>query len=140
MILVLSVLTVSVFLALGFGMFLRREIQNQTRHFSDVRLALDRVVLGTERFLSRVVGSWARQMLRQVFHYLFHTVLVVMSRLLARAERALRELIRTNRAVARKSEQEQVRSSTLEEVMLHKIAVSLTEEEKKAHKERSLRG
>jgi hypothetical protein len=136
----LIVCGVSILCAVLIGAFLHHEAQQGVRHAPRLRVWLDSVVVTGERLFSRVIGSWARQMLRQVFHYLFHTVLVTVSRMLSHGERVVRELIRTNRAVARKSEREQYRSSTLDEVMHHKIAVSLTEEEKKVHKERSLRG
>ncbi len=85
----------------------------------------------------RYVGGSA---LRQILHYLFHSVLSVILEFIKQCESGLRNMIRSNRTIARNAERESATLNKLEEIALHKVASALTEEEKKAHREKVLSG
>jgi len=55
-------------------------------------------------------------------------------------ERAVRNIMRTNKTLARSAERERATRTKLEEVALHKIEVALSDKERAVHKERALNG
>ncbi len=86
--------------------------------------------------------SWfvGRDCVRQVFHYLFHTVLRVILSFLRRCEYALKNAMRVNKTLAKNVERENMERSKLEEIAIHKVENALSEEEKKVHKDKALKG
>ncbi len=81
-----------------------------------------------------------RDFVRQILHYFFHTVLNAILTVLKKSESSLRDIMRANRTIAKKIEQESEFRTKLEEIALHKVSTALTEEEKKEHREKMLNG
>lgn len=86
------------------------------------------------------VRNWGRYFVRQIIHYFFHTLLTSLIQSLKSLEDKLKTVARSNRAMARKSEHERTSMNKLEEVALHKMEVTLTEEEKRVRRQKSLEG
>jgi len=86
------------------------------------------------------IRNWGRYFIRQVIHYFFHTLLTSAITALAAIEDRLRSVARTNRALARKSEKERTSMNKLEEIAIHKMEVTLTDEEKRIRKQKSIEG
>lgn len=81
-----------------------------------------------------------RDVTRQVIRYFLHTFLEGTLALLTRMEKRVKRLIRQNRTRAHRSEHERITTNKLEEIALHKMAVALSEKEKRERKEQSLNG
>jgi hypothetical protein len=128
--------------ALGFFLIiLFRHEHKKGRRFADrTRRHADFLVLQVSHSFHKGLQYVGRDALRQTFHYVFHTVLSLVLRLIKQSENGLREAIRSNKTIARNAERESATLSKLEEIALHKIASALTEEEKKAHKDKTLQG
>lgn len=111
------------------------------RRFADkARCHADFLVLKVSHSFHTGLTYVGKDALRQTFHYVFHTVLSLVLKFIKQCENGLRNAIRSNKTIARNAERESVTLSKLEEIALHKIASALTEEEKKKHKDKILRG
>lgn len=134
----------SVVLSLGVVLFcvflFRYEERQGERLLKNLRLHLDFYVLKIEHAFRRFFQYLSMDLLRQVLHYLFHTVLGAVLHMLKRYEKRVQELQRSNRMHARKSRIERTTRNKLDEIAEHKIAVALTDEEKLHRKEKMLSG
>lgn len=110
------------------------------RVFSHARGHLDFWVLKLEHAILRLWRGAGKDIVRQILHYFFHTILMGIIRSIRTLEMNLKTLVRSNKKMAKKSERERVERNKLEEVALHKMEVALTEEEKRRHRERVLNG
>ncbi len=128
-------------LLLGLLLFLFSvERRRGVRFLSGVRSHIDFTLLKIRHSWNVGIRNWGRYFLRQVIHYFFHTMLTGTIHGLTALEERLKTVARTNRALARKSERERSTLNKLEEVALHKLEVSLTEEEKRIRRQKSLEG
>ncbi len=127
--------------AVLFCVFLfRTEERRGERLFKSVRLHLDFYVLKLEHGIRHFFQYLSMDLLRQVLHYIFHTVLGAMLHLLKRYEKRVQDLQRSNRMHARKSHTERTTRNKLDLIAEHKIAVALTDEEKQHRKDKMLSG
>src|SRR3989338_1094335 len=111
------------------------------RRFADkTRRHADFLVLKVSHSFHKGLQYVGKDALRQTFHYVFHTVLFLVLKFIKQCENGLRNAIRSNKTIARNAERESATLSKLEEIALHKVATALTEEEKKAHKDKTLKG
>lgn len=115
--------------------------ESRGRRFAEyVREHLDFAVLKTQHVLHVFFGTFTRGIVRSSVHYIFHTLLSGFLAFLAGIESAVKEALRSNRALARRSAKERKTRNKLDEVALHKIEVALSEEEKRRHREKHLNG
>jgi hypothetical protein len=110
------------------------------RFFSFAREHLDYYLLKIAHAFLKFYRSLSRDVLRQIVHYFFHTLLKRILELLGATERKVKDIMRSNRSFAKRSEHERATRNKLEEIALHKMEVALTDEEKRRHKEKSLHG
>lgn len=116
------------------------EKRRGARFFPRMRYELDHAVLRTAQTISGAFRYVAVHVVRQVGHYSFHMLLSGALALMKRAERTVRSVMRTNKTLAKTAERDRATRSKLEEIALHKIETTLSEKERKAHKERALNG
>lgn len=110
------------------------------RYFSGIRSHLDFLLLKVRHMFNVRLRNWSRYFIRQVIHYFLHTMLTGTIKSLDSVEEKLKTIARSNRAIAKKSDQERSQRNKLEEIALHKLEVSLTEKEKRIRRQRSLEG
>lgn len=111
-----------------------KRLLGRTRAYADV------AVVETSRAIRRALRFIGRDLIRQFGRYLYHQALRGILAFTRRFEETLRNAIRTNRTLARTSDEEREVRSKLEEVAYHKATVALSEEEKRQHRERMLEG
>ncbi|MCF7816137.1 MAG: hypothetical protein K9M10_00735 [Candidatus Pacebacteria bacterium] len=104
------------------------------------RIRADFFVLKIVHSLRTKARFFRRDFLKQIFRYGFHTVLFFILRLIEGFEKWLRTVMRTNKTMARIAERESDTLNKLEEIAIHKIETSLTEEEKQIRKDKTLQG
>jgi hypothetical protein len=129
----------SVFALLLILLF-RYERKRGRRFFEYGRERADFVVLKIEHGLRMLLSALSGGVIRQTLHYLFHAVLTGALGILHGIENRVKEISRTNRALAKRSLRERTTRNKLDEIALHKIEVALSEEEKKRHREKHLNG
>lgn len=118
----------------------RSEERRGVRYFNGARTHIDFWLLKIRHMFNVRLRAWGVYFIRQIIHYFLHTFLTGIVRGLAGIEKTLMAIARSNRALARKSEQERTSKSKLEEIAIHKIEVALTEEEKRIRRRKSLEG
>ena len=133
-------LGISMALALCIVLLLRHEEKHGIRFADKTRRHADFFVLKVIHNIRLGLRYVGRDALRQIFHYVFHSLLSAILRFMRNTEDILRDAIRSNKTVARNAERESETLSKLEEIALHKIETALTEEEKRAHREKTLQG
>lgn len=135
----ISLIVSSTALALVVMLF-SHETRRGARYLHTMRAHVDFWLLKVRHTWNVGVRNWGRYFIRQIIHYFFHTLLTGTINSLAIIEERLRSVARTNRVLARKSEKERTSMNKLEEIALHKMEVTLTEEEKRIRKQQSLEG
>ncbi len=105
-----------------------------------VRRHADYLVLRSAHGIRHVVQYLTVHVVRQIAHYSLHLVLSSALAVMRTGERAVRNIMRTNKTLARSAERERASRTKLEEIALHKMEVSLSEKERAIHKERALNG
>lgn len=128
-----------VFLVVLVTLF-RYERKRGRRFAEYVRERADFAVLKIAHAIRMFVGVLGGGVVRQTLHYLFHAALSAVLGLLTLFQNGVREIMRSNRALARRSLKERTTRNKLDEIALHKIQVALSEEEKRRHKDRHLNG
>ena len=118
----------------------RYETKRGKRVGERMRMHADFFVLKITYRMHQYLHFLGRDFIRQVFHYGFHTILRFVLVAVKRSEQGVRNMIRVNKTLAQKAERETTTSSKLEELALHKVEVALSDEEKRAHKEKMLHG
>ncbi len=116
------------------------EKRRGVRFFEFTRVRMDFFVLTWTRRIHRVSHYVGGVFIRQVAHYLFHSLLRSILELTRRAEHGLRNIMRINKTLAKRAERESDTRTKLEEVALHKAAHALTEDEKRIRKAKMLQG
>ena len=104
------------------------------------RTHADFAVIKITHFFNNLQRFFGRDLFRQIFHYIFHTFLRVVLLGVKKCELTLRSVMKVNKSLAKSAEREGETLSKLEEIALHKVATTLTDEEKQKHKDRVLRG
>jgi hypothetical protein len=104
------------------------------------RTRADFFVLKTGYEIKNMTRYIGREFMRQIVHYFFHTILNSILSFVRMSERGLKNVMRVNKTLAKKAERESVTRTKLDEIALHKIETALTEEEKKAHRDKMLNG
>ncbi len=133
-------LCVSVLVVSMLGMLFSYEKRTGVRFLNGFRTSFDFLVLRCAYAIhttSRRIGS---HLIRQIFHYIFHTLMGLILACIRRCEHGLQNMMRANRTLAKSAERDSLNRSKLEEIALHKVASALSEEEKHAHKEKMLNG
>jgi len=126
--------------ALFLIVLFRYEGKRGVRFGERLRRHADFFVLKSIHVLHTGVLHGGVSALQQTFHYLFHKILSMVLEAIRHWEGSLRDAIRSNKTIARNAERQTATLSKLEEIALHKVASALTEEEKQAHKEKTLKG
>lgn len=121
-------------------MLFRHEERRGARYVEGVRAWFDGVVMRVARAWHGFLRMLGKDSLRQIFHYILHTLLGFVLYLNKRWEQALRAMMRINKNLARNAERERTSRTQLEELMLHKAQHTLTDEEKRIRKAKSLEG
>ncbi len=116
------------------------ETRRGERLLPHLRRNADYLVLRVTHGIHQVVQYLTVHVVRQVAHYSLHLVLSSALAVMRAGERAVRNIMRTNKTLARSAERERASRTKLEEVALHKIEVALSEKERAVHKERALNG
>ncbi len=120
--------------------FFSHEQRRGVRYIDSIRAHTDFRLLKMRHAWNVGIRNWGRYFVRQVIHYFFHTLLTGTIQGLVALEDRLKSVARTNRALSRKSEKERTSTNRLEEIALHKMEVTLTDEEKRIRKQKSLEG
>ena len=137
---VLIGLCVSALLVVVLCVFFRHEHIRGVRYGEHIRARADLFVMKVEYNTHKVLRYIARDLVKQLGHYSFHTLLSATLALMTRGEKWLRNVMRVNKTLAKNAEPESTTRTKLEELALHKAEHALTEEEKKHHRDRSLNG
>ena len=128
-------------LALLFLVILfRGEHSRGKRFLGGFRSHLDFWLLKVRHTFNVRFRNWSRFFIRQIIHYFLHTFLTGAIATLDTLEERLKNIARSNRVLAKKSDKERSEINKLEEVALHKLEVALTEEEKRIRKRESIEG
>ncbi len=134
------VFLVSVLSVLFLSILFRIEEKRSKRFGEHLRIRTDFVVLKATKYLHTALNYTGRDFIRQVAHYLFHTILRSVLEFTKRAEKGLRNVMRINKTLAKRAERESTTRTKLEEIALHKVETALTEDEKRIRREKELRG
>lgn len=126
-------------LAVTLAIFSKEERRGK-RYFENTRTHIDFWLLKIRHTFNVRLRAWGRYFVRQIIHYFVHTFLTGTLRGLAQIEKTITAIARSNKALAQKSERERSSTNKLEAIALHKMEVSLTEEEKRVRRKRSLEG
>ncbi len=118
----------------------RHEENRGIRPLARIRTRADFLVLEIKHFFHTRLRRKSHFVIKQIFHYIVHTLLTRSIYFLSRTEMWLKSLVNSNKTLAKRSERERVTRNKLEEIALHKMEVALTEDEKKKHKDKMLQG
>ena len=118
----------------------RYEARAGVRVAERMRTHGDFLVLKVSHKISGVMRFIGRDLVRQIFHYIFHTFLKLVLFVVKRSEQALHNIMQVNKTLAKNAERESETRSKLEEIALHKVETALTEDQKRKHKEKILNG
>lgn len=121
-------------------MLFRAEERRGMRFFRGARTHVDFWLLKVRHTFNVRFRAWGRYFIRQIIHYFVHTTITGIVEWLARTEKTLAAIARSNRALARKSERERTSMNKLEEMAIHKMEMALTDEEKRVRRTKSLEG
>lgn len=135
-----TVFLVSVLSVLFFAVLFRIEGKRGMRFGEHLRIRADFIILKATKYLHTALNYTGRDFIRQVVHYLFHTILRSVLEFTKRAEKGLRNMMRINKTLAKRAERESTTRTKLEEIALHKVETALTEDEKRVRREKELRG
>ncbi len=124
----------------GLLILFHHEARRGVRFGETARVRADRWVHRSYQETARIIDYVNRNVVRQSVHYLFHTVLSYTVYGVRLSERLLFKLIHVNKSLARRAIGEREVRTKLDEVTLHKATTALTEDEKRAHKEKALKG
>lgn len=133
-------LLASFVLALFLVTVFRFETVRGQRFFNQMRNRFDFWVLEVVHSLHVAYQTFFKYVLKQILHFTLHSFLASLLRFAKALERSLAHMMRENRSRARSMEQKNRERNKLEEIALHKIEVALTEEEKRAHRQKTLEG
>jgi len=136
---ILGVVISSVFVG-ALSLLFRHEKKRGARFLPGVRSFLDDLVYRFEAFRLRCAEYIGGDIFRQVAHYIFHQTLTVVLNFLRRVETRVQSALRRNISFAHKLDGAKRERNKLDEIAEHKLSVALSDEEKKAHKEKSLEG
>lgn len=131
---------ISASVVLLFVLLFRHERMRGHRYCTYVRERVDFMILKLEHSIRTSCCTFTGGVLRQIFHYLFHTLVSGMLAFLKGVETALKDALRTNRTLARRSQRERMVHNKLDEIALHKIEIALSEEQKRVRREEHLNG
>lgn len=136
----ISGLIVSVVLSGLLLLLFRYERKRGERFLESVRMRLDLVLVKIHYLFHTKLRLLSNEFFRQLFRYLYHTILKMALTLVTNFEKRIRENIKINKTLARHAEREDEALTKLEELALHKAEYALTEEEKRRHKDQALNG
>ena len=118
----------------------RFESTRKLRFIDGVRTRLDFLVLRLLHKLHIVTQVYLKRFLRRFGHFLVHSVLAGILSLVRLFEQRITHFMRINRTRAVRGEKKSNERNKLEEIALHKLEVSLTDEEKQKRKDIELQG
>jgi hypothetical protein len=115
------------------------EAHRGARFFERARAAFDRAVIRLGEAGTRLFRFVGRDIIRQSLHYALHYALFAGLAIIRFIERRLDWLLRRNRALAVRTSRVHTATQTkLDELAEHKQQAALSEEERRAHKERAI--
>ena len=133
--LVVSAVTVGI-LAILFSHEMRRGV----RFAESFRMRADSLIVRSSMFCVHGLKKIQQDIVRQSIHYLFHIVCATILSLIKASELLMRRIMYTNKNLAHIVKRSGTERSKLDEIVQHKLDTALTEEERHAHKEKSLNG
>lgn len=133
-------LGVSIFAVLFLEYIFRLEEKRGQRFGKKVRLHLDYYLLKTGNGITHFFRYLRFDLLKQVSRYMLHTFFGALLQLLKQQEKRVHAWQRRNRLRARESRIERSTKNKLDEIAEHKIAVALTDKEKKVWRQKTLEG
>lgn len=133
-------LVASAVLSILFILFFRFESRRGIRVGERARIRLDFIVLDFAHKVHIATQEYLKRFLKQLGHFIVHSILAGILRLLRSVEKNISHVMRINKTRANRTEKRNAERNKLEEIALHKLETALTEEEKQKHKEAVLRG
>lgn len=133
-------LVTSAVLSLLFILFFRFESKRGARLGERIRTHLDFIVLDIAHKIHTATQVYLKRFLKQFGHFIIHSLLAGILKLLRSFERNISHVMRINKTRANRAEKRSEERNKLEEIALHKLETTLTEEEKQKHRDAALRG
>lgn len=133
-------LILSIVIATALTFLFSYEEEKGVRLLPSFRAKLDYYALRLSRLCAHALDLVGSNSIRQIFHFILHSLLKGILYLNKKWEQVLRNMMRVNKSFARNAERERVARTKLEEVALHKMQTALTPEEKKKRKHTMLEG
>ncbi len=131
---------VSVVLLIILFILFSYEAERGERFAESYRARGDFFVLKCVFTAKRSLRLIEKDTVRQTIHYFLHRLLNRFIACTKWTEEKLRRVVHVNKKLAKNAERESATRTKLEELTLHKAATTLSEQEKKKRKEKSLRG
>ena len=133
-------LAASLFFCVALNILFVYERKRGIRFGERIRARLDFFVIKCEYFVSKTFWHVRRETVKQTIHFLFHLILTSFLRLTKHVETLLRRTMHINKKLAKTTEKDPAIKTKLDELTLHKAATTMTESQKKKHKEKVLNG
>lgn len=133
-------LLVSALVFLGLLVFFQYEAKRGVRILPRLRTQFDFLVIRWTHTVRVSSALFFKRMLKQVLHFMFHSFLHIVLKIVRWFEHRITRMIRANYTHAHRGDYSGAERNKLGEIALHKIKTALTEEEKERHKESVLRG
>jgi len=133
-------LLISVGISLVLLLLFRLENKKGTRFGEKSRSTLDNTVSDTARSSKSAVRGFFRRILKQFPYFLFHSFLAIILKSIEYIEQGVKKMMHANGPRLQTPDNSQRSKNKLGEIAQHKQDVSLSDKEKKEHKDRALDG
>ena len=133
-------LSISVSVLACIVLLFRFETRRGLRIAESSRARADFFIIKTSYHIQNTIHKITRDLIRQSIHFGFHNLLRYILAFVRKSEQWLKNVMRVNKKLAKNIERESITRTKLSEVALHKAATALTDEEKRAHREKMLLG
>lgn len=131
---------VSAAISVGFLVLFAHEERTGRRRLASLRSRFDIFIIEASRACGKFFSLLGKDSLRQIFHFALHKVLQFALYINKRWETTVRHMMHTNKTLAQGAELERTTRNKLEEIALHKMKHSLSDDEKKKRKDAVLKG
>ena len=131
-------LIVSAFVTFFLFLLFHFEMQRGERLFEHMRTRLDFAVLDLIHRVHTTAQLFFRRILIQSAYFIFHSILKNILSIAKAFERNITHMMHTNKARSPEVVNKDSTRNKLKEIALHKLEVSLTDEEKQIHKDNAL--
>jgi len=133
-------LLVSVGISLALILLFRFETKKGIRFAEKSRSALDETVYRTTHNSKYAAFGFFRHLAKEVPYFLLHSFLRLILKFIEYIEKGVKKMMHANGPRSHVSEDAQVSKNKLSEIAQHKQDVSLSDKEKKEHKDKALDG